>query len=443
MWYEIFKFELKYRVKRADTYIFFIFLLLFSIYGVDFVFDKMDFSLVKKNSPLIVAKTMGAITGFCMVIASMIMGVSILRDFEYNIESLMYSNPIKKRDYLLGRFLGSFTVLIFGFSGVFFGMILGEFMPWHQPDHLLPFNLFTYLKPFVMVTLPILFFGACLFFITGALTKKLMVVYTQGIFIFVIFMLTKAITNESLRAILDPFSLTTLTSITKAWTAAEISVQAIPFSGMLLYNKLFWIALGTLILGFGYKKFEFNVISKKRTKSKKTQSLKTVMDDHYDMQIPEFRLEHGITSKWSQLMHFSWFYFVSICKQTSFWAIVVCAMIIIFINSVSLGTVYGVDSYPATYLIVEELREMSFYFFFIILIFYSGELIWKERSVKLNLIYDSSPMSDFINIAGKYLGLILIYVVLIVSLIISGIIFQTINGYYNYTSFKYISMASF
>ena len=432
MWYEIFKFELKYRVKRADTYIFFVFLLLFSMYGVDFVFNEMDFSLVKKNSPLIVAKTMGAITGFCMIIASMIMGVSILRDFEYNIESLMFSNPIKKRDYLLGRFLGSFTVLLFVFSGIFFGMILGEHMPWHQPDHFLPFNLLTYLKPFVVVTLPILFFGACLFFITGALTRKLMVVYTQGIFIFVIFMLTKAITNDSLKAILDPFSLTTLTSITKNWTGAEISLQAIPFSGLLLYNKLFWVALGALILGFGYKKFEFNVVRSKRTKKKKSQALESETDHQYDIKIPEFSLEHGIKSKWSQLMHFSWFYFVSICKQTSFWAIVICGMIIIFINSVSLGTVYGVDSYPATYFIVEELREMSLYFFFIILIFYSGELIWKERSVKLNLIYDSSPMSDFINIVGKYLGLILIYVVLIVSLIISGIIFQTINGYYNY-----------
>jgi len=432
MWYEIFKFELKYRVKRADTYVFFVFLLLFSIYGVDFVFEKMDFSLVKKNSPLIVAKTMGAITGFCMIIASMIMGVSILRDFEYNIESLMYSNPIKKRDYLLGRFLGSFTVLLFVFSGVFFGMILGEYMPWYRPDHLLPFNLFTYLKPFVMITLPILFFGACLFFITGALTRKLMVVYTQGIFIFVIFMLTKAITNDSLKALLDPFSLTTLTSLTKSWTGAEISLQPIPFSGVLLYNKLFWVALGALILGFGYKKFEFNVVQSKRTKKKKSQVLESEIDHQYDIKIPEFSLEHGIKSKWSQLMHFSWFYFVSICKQTSFWAIVICGVIIIFINSVSLGTVYDVDSYPATYFIVEELREMSFYFFFVILIFYSGELIWKERSVKLNLIYDSSPMSDFINLAGKYLGLILIYIVLIVSLIISGILFQTINGYYNY-----------
>lgn len=432
MCYEIFKFELKYRVKRADTYIFFVFLLLFSIVSVDFVYQGMDFSLIKKNSPLIIARTMGVVTGFFMIIASMIMGVSILRDFEYNIESLMYSNPIKKRDYLLGRFLGSFTVLLFVFSGVFFGMILGEHMPWHQPNHFLPFNLLTYLRPFVMILLPILFFGACLFFITGALTRKLMVVYTQGIFIFVIFMLTKVITNDFLKAILDPFSLTTLTSLTKSWTAAEISVQAIPFSGVLLYNKLFWVALGALILGFGCKKFEFNVVRSNRTKKKNSQVLASEIDAQYDIKIPEFSLEHSIKSKWSQLIHFSWFYFVSISKQTSFWAIVICGMIIILINSVNLGTVYGVDSYPATYFIVEELREMSLYFFFVILIFYSGELIWKERSVKLNLMYDASPMSDFINLAGKYLGLILIYVVLIVSLIISGIIFQTINGYYNY-----------
>ncbi|WP_041758523.1 ABC transporter permease [Psychroflexus torquis] len=261
MWYDIFKFELKYRLKRGDTYIFFVFLLLFSLVGVDFIYQGMDFGLVKKNSPLIVAKTMGVITGLFMILASMIMGVSVLRDFEYNIESLLFSNPIKKRDYLLGRFLGSFVVLLFVFSGVYFGMMMGEFMPWHQPDHLLPLNILTYLKPFIMVTLPILFFGACLFFITGALTRKLMVVYTQGIFFFVAFMLTKAITNEFWQAILDPFSLTTLTLLTDTWTGAEISLQAIPFRGVLLYNKLFWVVLGVLILGFGYKKFEFNVLT--------------------------------------------------------------------------------------------------------------------------------------------------------------------------------------
>ncbi|MDT0553940.1 ABC transporter permease/M1 family aminopeptidase [Urechidicola vernalis] len=432
MWYEIFKFELKYRLKRLDTYIFFIFLFLFSIVGVDFIFQGVDIGGIKMNAPLVIAKTMGAVTGIFMILASMIMGVPILRDFEYNIASLMYTNPIKKRDYLLGRFLGSFAVLLFVFSGVLFGMIIGEFMPWHSPEEYHPFHFYNYLKPFITIILPALFFGAALFFVSGALSKKLVVVYTQGIFLFVVFMLTKAITNAVAQAILDPFSLTTLTLITDTWTVAERNIQAIPFSGVLLFNKLFWVVLGSAILVFGYYKFNFSVINDKGRFKKKSTSLDLESNEKINTEIPEFKTSHGLRSKWNELKHFSWFYFVSICKQPSFWAIVICGMIIILINSVNLGTVYGVDSFPASYFIVEELQESSIYFFLIILVFYSGELIWKERSLKLNLIYDATSMSNFLHLSGKFIGLIGIYIVLMFSLILSGVLFQTMNGYYNY-----------
>ena len=46
MWYEIFKFELKYRVKRPETYVFFAFLFLFSIVGVDFIFQGVEIGLI-------------------------------------------------------------------------------------------------------------------------------------------------------------------------------------------------------------------------------------------------------------------------------------------------------------------------------------------------------------------------------------------------------------
>jgi len=432
MWYEIFKFEIKYRLKRADTYIFFVFLFLFSIVGVDFIFQGVDLGAVAKNSPLIIAKAMGVITGIFMILASMIMGVAVIRDFEYNIESLMFVNPIKKQDYLLGRFLGSFTILLFVFSGVFFGMILGEFMPWHNSNDLIPFNVLAYLKPFVFITLPILFFGASLFFVSGALSRKLVVVYTQGIVFFLLFMVSKAIENEYLQAILDPFSLTTLSLLSDSWTVAERNLLSIPFNGVLFYNKLFWFMLGIVILIFGYKKFNFNVIKSKRIKKEKTQTLDAQIDNTYTNKTPEFTLRYDVWSKWNQLVSLSWFYFVNICKQSSFWAIVICGMITILINSVSLGTVYGVDSYPATYFIVEELQETSMYFFIIILVFYSGELIWKERGAELNLIYDATPISDLVSLVSKYISLIGIYVILMLSLIVSGIIFQTMNGYYNY-----------
>ena len=438
MWYEIFKFEIQYRLKRPDTYVFFLFLFLFSLVGVDFIFQGSELGAMKKNSPIIIAKTMGAISGFFMILASMIMGVSVLRDFEYNIESLMFSTPISKKDYLLGRFLGAFTILLFSFSGILFGMIMGELMPWHNPDDLLAFNAFVYVKTFFMITLPTLFFGAALFFVTGALTRNLVVVYTQGIFVFVVFMLTKAITNDFWQAILDPFSLTTTSLVTATWSIAEKSTQAIPFFGIVMYNKLFWFFLGILALMYGYKKFSFNIVKEKKAKKNQKLVIKNI-NKVIDVVIPEAKKEYGLLSKWVQLKQFSWFYFVSICKQSSFWGIVICGMIIILVNSVNLGTVYDVDSFPATYFIVEELKETSMFFFIAILVFYSGELVWKERGAKLDLIYDATPMSSFIQLLGKYIGLNLIYTVLMLALIISGIIFQTASGYYKYEFHVYFT----
>lgn len=434
MWFNIFKFELLYRLKRPDTYVFFLFLFLFSIVGVDFIFQGSDMGPMKKNSPIIIAKTMGAITGLFMILASMIMGFSVLRDFEYEIESLVFTTPINKKDYLLGRFLGSFTVLLFVFSGIIFGMIIGEFMPWNTPEDYLNFNGTVYLKTFVFTTLPSLFFGAALFFVTGALSRNLVVVYTQGIVLFVIFMLSKAITNDFWQAILDPFSLTTTTYVTESWSAIEKTTQELPFIGALLFNKLFWFSLGVFALIYGYKKFNFNVVKQKQSTRKKVQKLTTSNSTNLeqDAVIPVVTKNYGLISKLTQLKEFSRFYFKSICKQPSFWGIVICGMIIILINSVNLGTVYGVNSLPATYFIVEELQETSIYFFIIVLVFYSGELVWKERSAKLNLIYDATSMSSFIKLTGKFIGLNLVYVVLMLSLICSGILLQTVSGYFKF-----------
>ena len=440
MWYEVFKFELKYRLKRPDTYLFFLFLLLFALFGVEFVFQGIDLGLVKKNAPLVIAKSMGAITGLSMLIASMIMGVPVLRDFQYDTASLIYVNPISKKDYLLGRYLGSLAVLIFIFSGLLFGMILGEYMPWVDPNEYMPFRFVNYLQPFCWVTLPTFFFGASIFFVSGALSKKLMVVYTQGIAIFVIFMLTKAITNETLQAILDPFSLTTLTKASEHWTVEERNTLLIPDTGVMLYNKLSWILLGLASLAFGYSKFQLNVVSAKASKNKPKQTDKAApslvnLNANLLATTPVYHFQ----AQFNQLFLNAWFHTYFILKQSSFWAIVLCSFIIIIINSVNLGTIYGVDSYPTTFLIIEELQEMSIYFFIIILVFYSGEIMWKEKEAKLNLIYDATPLNSFVKLMSKFLGLLIIYAILMFALIGAGILFQTINGYFHYKLGVYFS----
>nr|WP_091698035.1 M1 family aminopeptidase [Algoriphagus locisalis]SFU18816.1 Peptidase family M1 [Algoriphagus locisalis] len=431
MLYEFFIFEFKYRLKRPETYFFFLLLFLFSVVGTEFVFQGIDLGLVKKNSPLVIAKTMGAITGLSMIIASMIMGVPVLRDFQYDVTSLIYVNPISKKEYLVGRFLGSFLVLLFIFSGILWGMMIGEFMPWNDPTEFLPFRYINYLQPFLWVVLPTLFFGACVFFATGALSKNLMVVYTQGVVIFVLFMITKGITNETLQALLDPFSLTTLTKASKEWTVADRNSLLIPVSGIMLLNKLFWTGIGIWVLTGAYIKFKLMVVNEKAFYKKQIHKVKS-LPHTFSKRLPAVSPVFHLNAQIRQLLLNTWFHGVSILKLKSFWAIILCCFIIILVNSVSLGTSYGVDSYPTTYLIIEELREMSIYFFMIILVFYSGEIMWKERDVKLDLIHDATPISSMVNVGSRFLALLLIYAIVMLSLTAAGMLFQTLNGFHNY-----------
>jgi len=111
---------------------------------------------------------------------------------------------------------------------------------------------------------------------------------------------------------------------------------------------------------------------------------------------------------------------------------VICAVFLLLISSISLSTVFGVDSYPVTYIIIEELLENTLIFFLLIILFYSGELVWKERDVKLHLIHDALPISNSLNLISKCIALILSYTLLILFMIVAGVIFQASKGYYKY-----------
>ncbi len=431
MWYEFFRFELKYRLRKPETYIFFAFIFLFSVFGVEFVFQGIDLGLVRKNSPIVIAKSMAAISGLSMLIVSIIMGVSVQRDYQYNVTSLIYVNPISKKGYLSGHFIGSFFVLLIIFSSILLGMMLGECMPWRDSKEFLPFEISNYLQPFLWVSLPILFFGAVVFYITGTLSKKPIVVYTQGVIMLVLFMLSKSITNETLRAILDPFALSALSEISAGWTINERNSLLIPISGPMLYNRFFFFTLSLALIGFGYYRFSLKISNEKNSHKKEKQKSEN-LSDTFNKSIPLFTPAYHLKAQAIQLFLTTWFHSRSILKLSSFRAIIICAFIIIFVNSLSLGTSYGVDSYPTTYLIIEELQEMSLYFFAIILVFYSGEIMWKEREAKFDLIQDATPLNPFVNLSSKFLALLLIYAIVTVSLIIAGILFQTVNGYYKY-----------
>src|SRR5690348_638824 len=116
---EVIRFELNYRKSRPATYIYFGIIFLFCFLGVTIDGASIGGASgqIKENAPLIITRMSLIISIFLCLIASAVMGVAILRDFEYNTEAIMFSTPMSKFSYLMGRFIGSFIILIFIGSG--------------------------------------------------------------------------------------------------------------------------------------------------------------------------------------------------------------------------------------------------------------------------------------------------------------------------------------
>ena len=91
---------------------------------------------------------------------------------------------------------------------------------------------------------------------------------------------------------------------------------------------------------------------------------------------------------------------------------------------------YGLQSYPLTYKLIDDIDGNASLFVVIILVFFSGELIWRDRNSKINEVIDSTPHISLISLSAKTLSLISLTVLLQIFFIFCGIVYQLVNGYF-------------
>ena len=78
---------------------------------------------------------------------------------------------------------------------------------------------------------------------------------------------------------------------------------------------------------------------------------------------------------------------------------------------------------------VDQISGSSGLFIIIILVFFSGELVWRDRDVQLNEVIDSTAHSTLIPLFSKTLSLFSLSIVLHFILVIIAVVYQLIMGY--------------
>jgi ABC-2 type transport system permease protein len=440
MFKEIFLFEIKYRLKRPATWAYFgillIFGLIFSIGGNGPASEK-----VFVNSPVAIATMLSVISIFGIMLSSAIMGVPVYRDIEHKTENYYFTYPISEKGYLLGRFLGSMSVLFMVSLGLHIGLIIGfligPFAGYIEADRFTDFNLWYYIQPTITIYWTNFFFAGCIFFALVSLTKKVMLAYAGGAILFITYLITQTLTqdieNKDLVSLLDPFGLGTFQNIIQYWTPEEQNSQTVPFTGMLVWNRLIWVGLGLSALCYTLFRFNFQrFLNKNYASKKKNDNLDAPKASAALTKIPKVSKVFSSSLNVSLLFQLALMELKNIVRDNFFKAILIAAVLFLFFDGWFGAPLYGTPSLPLTLYMLEVKSFTYIILIFILIVFMTGEVLHRERNVNYDQIFGSLPIPNKIVYGSKFLALVMISFILVNLVLVSGLLNQVLKGYFNF-----------
>ncbi len=451
MFKAIFSFEFKGWFKRPPFYIFFcIYVLLawFATAAAGGVFGgAAGFSRDYINSAYAVSQALNGLnTDFILgIILIAIMAPAIYKDFKYNTHPLLFTKPINKFSYVFGRFLGAFSVALIVLLGIVIGHMIGCATPGVDEELLGSFNLMNYIQPFLIFVVPNTLLIGALFFSLVTFTRNMMAGYVGCIVLLIFKSMASAmladLDNQTVAALVDPFGEQAFNNVTRYWTMEEKNTQLVPLSGLLLGNRLLWLGISvgvTLLTFYRFKFAQFTSPIKLFGKKKQTVQAAPSKLLHTLADLP--KVAQTFTTKFhlKQLFYLAKREIRPITRSVFFMILVGLAIGSAILVSTILGLIYGTNTYPVTYQMLQMSGAFFQFFMIIVIVFYSGTLIWKERDSKTDELVGSSPVPNWVIFGGKLLALIGVQGILLVVLMLTCMGIQAYNGYYQFELDQYL-----
>jgi len=375
-----------------------------------------------------------------------------LRDKQFNMESLIYSSSIKKSQYFWSRFLGTFIFSVLAFSPFLIGYIFGNFFSDLNTERLGDFRLMTYLQPWLYIVLPNVFICATIVFSVSTLTKSSIATYASAVFIYMLYFISAIFLNSpllaqsvpaspesmALAAVADSFGVAAFFEQTQYWTPFQKNTQLLSLSGLFLLNRLVWLLASIGILFATYSVFSFRKTTKKVKKAPKQK-----IDKVQILLYKPINALHNFKAQQIAFYTLLRLELKNIFKSLPFIAVLMMWLLIVFselFSTVIGGGEYGVSVYPFTNQLIDLFLDQLTLFSLILIVFYSSEIVWRERDLNFNSIVDATPVKNGVFFLSKFTTLLSLSMILITSGILICMVFQISLNYANFEFSLYASL---
>jgi ABC-2 type transport system permease protein len=442
--------ELKYWFKKPAFYIYLAIFLILSLFLSASSAGIFDFLTVSTGSSKIVNSPMGVIglfnglTTFIFFLFPSIIGVTIYRDYKSEMHTILYSYPFSKANYLFAKFLSGITIVTIISFVIGLGMFVGFRLPGTNQDIVGPVIFEAYLQAYFVYIIPnILLFGAIVFAVV-TFTRNI----AAGFITVVLLMLVQGIVanllsdpeNRLISSLLDPFGAEAANYYTRYWTVAEQNEMMLPVKGIVVYNRLIWLGIASLVFTLVFKYFSFsqNALSFSFRKSKGERSTKSNFGGITRIHLPKVDFDFSFIQNLKTTWRLSNIDLKYIIKSWPFISIVLVGLIFILISATALGEVFGTKTLPVTWQML-LIPGNSFSLFINILTFlYAGLLVHRGKMDNMNHLMDVTPIPNWSLLLSKLMALLKMQALLLLVIMVGGMMIQIYHGYYNFEIGHYL-----
>jgi ABC-2 type transport system permease protein len=431
----VFFFELRYWLRQPMVYVFLVIntLLIFGATSSDTIQVGGSFGNITKNAPFVIQSYYSVMSYITLLMTTAFVLASTTRDFTYNSFQIIFTTPIHRYQYLLGRLCGAVIIAVIPMIGVSLGVLSGSVMPWVDAAKVGPVYPMAHLSGFFFIAIPNTLFGASVVFMIAALTRNTIASFVGSLVLLVVVGVAGAfaqdLDKEWIAALVDPFGAQTFSLLTKYWTVGQKNQEILSLTGWFLANRLIWIFISILLIGITLARFSFTEVSRKR--KKKIEEVDYVISHLHLQDLPVARQKFNISSTWYIFWVKFRFELTGILKSPAFIVILLAGLLNFIPNILINNEPYGLSAYPVTYSMIDMI-EGSFYMFLVaIIIIYSGQLVWKEREHFIDEIHDAAPHPHRAVYMAKFSALAVVILVVQLGLIAACVSTQLAKGFYD------------
>ena len=375
---------------------------------------------------------------------AVIMADPVIRDYRAEIGPLVFSKPVGRFIYLLGKFFGSFFVLACGEAAFVITLFVLQWVSRTGVTTLPELKVVPYIKHFLVLVVISHLVLAAFYFAVGTLTRNAKIVYALGVCFYPLIISYNIFFLNGLpgrwQRMLDPLVMrwSQKRGDVHTLSAEAFNKLVVSYDAELIINRAVMLLITAGILTLVYRRFliaeppqkiHFSFLNLSTASERISFEPEFNWDEH-EVRRPPVALpsvntaNHGIRESMRKLIAALAIEFQLLLAERS--------LVVIIPFAVLLSTMEVIfwrvrpDGSSASY--VSSVAGNSLLFMIGISIFYLGEALQRDRDLKIESLIWSQPVRNFVLLFSKFLATLLLVCLLLVSVGLIAVLAQVFKG---------------